>query len=151
MRNFITNYNYKILEIGPGSGQLLSILNFFSKVEKKNIYYLEIDHDSLNIIKKKGFKNLKSSFEQYKITNRRFDLIIMNQTLEHLKNPNKCFKKLNKILNKDGMLFIETPTSDFYLKNKINKSIWGGLHAPRHMYIYNIENMINLSKKFVWT
>ena len=72
----------------------------------------------------------------------------MNQTLEHLKNPNKCFEKLNKILNKGGMLFIETPTSDFYLKNKINKSIWGGLHAPRHMYIYNTENIINLSKKF---
>ena len=50
----------------------------------------------------------------------------MNQTLEHLKNPNKCFEKFYKILNKGGMLFIETPTSDFYLKNKINKSIWGG-------------------------
>jgi len=38
-----------------------------------------------------------------------FDFILLNQTIEHLYDPYKCFKVLNNHLNKNGLLYANVP------------------------------------------
>lgn len=39
-----------------------------------------------------------------------FDFVILNQTIEHLYNPNICMKTLNNHMVKDGLLYINAPS-----------------------------------------
>jgi 2-polyprenyl-3-methyl-5-hydroxy-6-metoxy-1,4-benzoquinol methylase len=137
---FNINQKSKILEIGPGSGQLLKQLIRFTKAKKKNIFFLENNKISYNNLKKKGFKSYFGVYEKLKIKNK-FDIIIMNQVFEHFKNPKKIIKKLNSNLKKNGLIYLETPSFDFLYKKNKNFKFWGGLHAPRHMYIYNMSSI----------
>lgn len=138
--------NDKILEIGTGNGQLLSIIKSKLKTLNLGIEIIEKDKNVIKKLKKSGFKVNENYFEFAMLKPNTYKLIIMNQVIEHLKYPNQCFKKLNKIIKKNGILFIETPTIDSIKKIR-EKSLWGGLHAPRHMYIYNKTSLIKLLRK----
>ena len=138
----------KILEVGAGNAQLLRLLGFFLKIPKNNFEIIEEDQNIIKKLKKSRFTVRKNYFEKINIKSKRFKLIIMNQVIEHLKNPKKYFKKLNKILVSNGILYIETPTIDYFKSKDTNKALWGGLHAPRHMYIYNKSSLIKIAAKY---
>ena len=135
-----------VFEVGPGDGQLIRLISFFKIAKSKNIYCLESDYETAQKLKKFGFNSKYGTFEKFQIK-KKFDLIILNQVFEHFKNPISIIKKLERNLNKDGILLIETPTLDFYKSAKDKKKYWGGLHAPRHMYLYNKRSIKKIFKK----
>lgn len=135
-----------ILEIGPGSGQLVNIIHKKLNIKKRNITLVEPLKLNAEFFLKNGYRVSNIAFEKFH-TKKKYDLIIANQLFEHLKKPNLSIKKLYKMLNSKGLLFIETPSYEC-LENKIfNKKFWGGLHAPRHMYIYNKNSITNIFNK----
>ena len=145
------NQNYKILEIGPGSAQLLKILIFFLKIPEKNFEIIEEDQKTIDELINYKIKINKNYFERAKIKSKKFNFIIMNQVIEHLKDPKKYFKKLNRILKNNGIIYIETPTIDYFKKCSSDKSLWGGLHAPRHMYVFKKKSLIKIAKNYGFT
>ena len=50
-------------------------------------------------------------------TNKKYDLIIMDNVLEHIEEPNKVLKKIKKLMRKDSMLYIAVPDVFKYKKN----------------------------------
>jgi SAM-dependent methyltransferase len=135
-----------VLEIGPGSGQLIKIIEKKLNIKKNKITLVEPSKTNAKLFFKEGYEVSNKPFEKF-YTKKKYDVIIANQLFEHLKNPNLSIKKFYKLLNPNGLLFIETPSYDC-LENKIfEKKLWGGLHAPRHMYIYNKKSIINIFYK----
>lgn len=91
------NPKYKILDIGSG-------YNIYKK------YFDKAEFKTLDI-KQNKYKNIDLVCDVNKkipIKNNSYDVIISTQVLEHLKNPHIFFAKTNKILKKNGKLFLTT-------------------------------------------
>ena len=124
----------KILDFGSGSGVNIEMLSQFGFV---NIYephsktkkYLQLKYKN-----KKKFKVLK------KINKNKFDLIILADVLEHLKNDKKELKRLSKNLKKNGHILITVPAYEFLFSMK-DKTLG-------HFRRYNKQQITKLFKKF---
>ena len=70
----------------------------------------------------------------------KFDLIVMNNLIEHVVDPIVELRTAKRLLKTGGKIFIETPNTnswDFRLMQKF----WGGLHTPRHTFLFNPQSM----------
>lgn len=100
--------NLKILDVGCNDG------NFSLEVAKqcntKEIYGLEIDKKSLEKAKKNGIKAYKGDAnEKFPFRDNSFDVIITNQLVEHLLNPDNLFEEIYRTLKPNGYCVIATP------------------------------------------
>ena len=103
----------KILEIGSGDGYFIEeCINL-----DISIFGSEASLDSLKSLKKK-FKNKAKIYNLslpesiIKKTKTRFDFIVFNDVFEHLTNLHKVINTSQLALKKDGIIIINSPTSD---------------------------------------
>ena len=102
----------KILDYGAGSGVNIEMLSKFGKVD-----IFEPHKDTAKYLKKKfinkKFKVLK------KVSNKKnYDLIILADVLEHIKNDKKKIKELSLKLKKNGKILITVPAYKFLFTKK---------------------------------
>lgn len=106
-----------ILEIGSGSGILLSILStnykhlHFEGLEPFNNGFFSLKKLN-NITKKSGAKIHNLSYENYN-TYKKYDLIFCINVFEHLKDWRGFIDKCYELLRKDGQLIILCPNYNF--------------------------------------
>lgn len=75
----------------------------------------------------------------------RFNLIIMNNLIEHVLDPVEELKHASSLLENNGKVIIETPNTDswdFVVGNKY----WGGCHVPRHTFLFSPKSMDKLAQ-----
>ena len=123
----------KILDFGSGSGVNLLMLSKYGHVSifethKETQKYLK------KLYKGKKFKVLNSLKKQ------KFDLILMADVLEHIKNDKKQIKFLLKKLNKNGKILLTVPAFRYLFTHK--DIILG------HYRRYNITEIREIFKKF---
>ena len=97
-----------VLEIGCGYGALLSLIND----RGAKAIGTEADEKSLEISKKflKGRKNvkvLKAKNETLDFKDSTFDIVILFDVIEHVKNPKKMLSECMRVLKKGGILYSE--------------------------------------------
>ena len=109
---FIKKKKLNILDFGAGSGVNLKMLSKYGKV---NIY--EPHYKTKKYLKKKYNNKRKFKFLN-DVNNNKFDLIILADVLEHLKNDKKELLKLEKCLNKKGLILITVPAYKFLFSKK---------------------------------
>jgi len=132
----------KLLDIGAGFGLLTSVIyrlgNFNIAVVEPECkpYFLK------NIPKKIFKKNLEDFL---KINNEKFDLILLMDILEHLKNPKKSLLQIRKILKDNGVLVIQLPNYKS-LMAKICKN-WSWWMIEDHKYFFSPKSIKKLIKK----
>lgn len=79
-------------------------------------------------------------------TNKLCDLIIMNNLIEHVADPIKEMGRAYSLLKPGGYILLETPNTkswDYAVSNRY----WGGLHVPRHTYLFSFMSIKLLAKK----
>lgn len=91
-----------ILDYGAGSGVNIDMLSRFGNV---NIYEPH-KQTSKYLNKKYSCKKIKIL---KKITNKKYDLIVLADVLEHIKEDKKIIKELSRILKKNGKFLITVP------------------------------------------
>ena len=96
------------------------------------------------------FKNLKQIIEK----KQKFDLIWLDNVLEHVIDPYKLMIDLHKILRKNGVLVVEVP-NDFsivqqYLieKKYIDKKFW--ICVPDHISYFSKDGLKKLAELSGW-
>lgn len=123
----------KILDFGSGSGVNLNMLS------KYGVVHIYEPH-----IKTKKFLKLKYNKKGFKILNRlgnnKYDLIILADVLEHIKNDKTQIRKIIKNLNKDGKILVTVPAFPilFTKKDKILK----------HYRRYQMKQLKDVFNKF---
>jgi len=95
-----------ILDIGSGLGQLFPVWKEFGNVYgvEKNIDFTELS--------KNNYPNVtvwNDVFPDKNSLKYKYDLVCMCDFLEHVPNSNLILERINKILNKDGLLLITVP------------------------------------------
>ncbi len=131
----------KILDFGCGSG-------FYLYELKKRGYNdsLGIDFNEEVISAAKevyGINAEKLDLNYLLINNYKFDLILLNQVLEHVDEPLELLKNLHKLLNKDGILFISVPNINYFkIRKKIRNSVLpSGNYPPHHISFFNVHSL----------
>lgn len=114
----------KILDIGSGMGQFLW---FLKKKGYQNFQGVDISKECINFCQKKVTKKVKliKNLQEFLRNNQNyFDLIVMNDILEHFKKEEtlETLENVYKALKKDGSLFIKTANASnltsFCLRNQ---------------------------------
>lgn len=80
----------------------------------------------------------KTNFEQFYAKNnkKRFDFITIIHTIEHVTNPRSLIINASKLLNPNGILYIETPNLDSHLF-RAEKQNYTFLTPPDHVWIFS--------------
>lgn len=137
----------KILQIGCGP---LDIINYFKNGKRYSIdpladFYKErykIDYNSSNLQKACG--------ESIPFPNNYFELIIINNVLDHTFNPKRVLKEIKRALKREGILHLEMQVyqKKFLVLAKvwtiINKVFMNKIFNIHHPHMYTQEEMINL-------
>ena len=114
MLQFIPINANKILEVGCAQG------NFSDQLNKNNVetWGIEPDFESANLAQEKLHKVLNGTLDDKidELPDDYFDVIIMNDVIEHLLEPWDDIKKLKDKLNDDGV-FISSIPNVRYAKN----------------------------------
>jgi ubiquinone/menaquinone biosynthesis C-methylase UbiE len=156
--------DFKALDIGTGEGR--SLFSFLDLgVPASNLYGNDISDEVLAPIKAKGLQTINSRAEEIDLPDSTFDLIMMNQVIEHVADPRRVMETCYRLLKPGGILSMETPNMDGWDRPFFGKKRWGGYHFPRHWVIFSTDTMTrmlseigyeqidiqNISGAFVWT
>lgn len=151
-RNYIYNtenfysklkHGQTVLDIGCGYGPSAGFL------KKKSIRWfgLEVDPLKVEFNKKKGLIcDLKSVEEFSNDSKIKFDIIIVNQVIEHISNPIRFLSSIRKLIKDDGITYISTPNYNSKYKNKF-KELWVHWHIPYHQLYFNSNSLSMLANK----
>lgn len=93
-----------------------------------------------------NLKIYNMSLEKADFPNEYFDVIIMQDTIEHLQHPRQMLLEINRILKTNGILYINTPDIES-LTSKILKAKWWGINQF-HLYYFSknsLSRILNLS------
>lgn len=98
-----------LLEVGCGDG------SFLEKVEGavKHAEGVDINERAVQICQSKG---LSASTAALGDLQRKFDMVLLFEVLEHMENPAEMIKSLLNILTPNGVLIMAVPNPDGYLK-----------------------------------
>ena len=113
--------NLKILDIGSGEGgtsQVLSQDNIVTSFDMNKIRLQRQQNYFSN------FNLLCGSSSSLPFKNNSFDLIILQDVMEHLDNREKLINNLYNLLNDNGMIYLSTPNK-FSVINIIADPHWG--------------------------
>ncbi|MBU0459919.1 MAG: class I SAM-dependent methyltransferase [Nanoarchaeota archaeon] len=100
---------------------------------------IDISNDAVDYAKKElSLKVWKQDLRNFK-KNKKYDLLIMFDIIEHMENPNKTLIACKKLLNKNGLLYIQVPN---LLGFKIPMNHGYGL--PYHLWQYNYKSLSGL-------
>lgn len=89
-------------------------------------------------------------FEKYfkKYKKRKFDFITLIHTIEHVTNPKDMISKAVKLLNPDGILFLETPNLDSHLFSA-EKYNYTFLTPPDHIWLFSQKSFQNMFRQIL--
>jgi 2-polyprenyl-3-methyl-5-hydroxy-6-metoxy-1,4-benzoquinol methylase len=119
LSQYINPENLKILDLGCGNGGTSIVLS-----RKNFVVSLEID-----LIKLKGQDSenqnlVNANALQLPFRSVSFDIIILQDVIEHILEPKRIINSCKEILKKNGILYISTPNK-FSIINVISDPHWG--------------------------
>jgi 2-polyprenyl-3-methyl-5-hydroxy-6-metoxy-1,4-benzoquinol methylase len=139
----------KILDYGCGNANLLTN---FRELGVKNLYGYDFDEKAIEFATNNGFVVMSTHNQIFQ--NGPYDLIFFNHVIEHFDDAEIELNNLFNYLTTEGRIYIRTPNSNSFLRKLFSES-WRGWETPRHLKIYNHNNINNITGKYLveklWT
>jgi len=133
----------KLLEIGCATGILLAE----SQKNGFEVYGVECYSKFAKIAKTKvGSHVTCGMFENIQYPKSYFDIVVMYDSLEHLKDPFAVISKINRILKAHGLLVIATPNTQS-LSAKLMGKYWTH-YKKEHLFYFSPKSLKFLLLKY---
>ncbi len=142
----IKSYNCKsILEVGSGLGYLTYALNH----EGYDCIGVDISNSAVNYSKKNfgNYYECDDIFNYLDKSENKFDIIIVNEVIEHLVDPQDFINKLFLKLHNGGKILFTTPNKSIFNL----KTIWATDSPPVHLHWFSEETISILSNQIGFT
>jgi 2-polyprenyl-3-methyl-5-hydroxy-6-metoxy-1,4-benzoquinol methylase len=133
----------RILDIGCGDGHVLSQLDE-AYPEKFELEGVEFSEHGVKATEAAGYRVHIGTIEEVELPARAFDLVILNQLIEHVRDPQAVLERIGAALAPGGHLFIETPNLDSWDAKIFRRRYWGGYHLPRHFHLFHTDSLARL-------
>jgi 2-polyprenyl-3-methyl-5-hydroxy-6-metoxy-1,4-benzoquinol methylase len=121
-----------MLDVGCGSGT--SLLE--ARVLGATAFGIEADQNVKPIAAALGLTIHFGSLHDHPFPEQSFDLIVMNQVIEHLPDPDQALISLRERLTPSGRMFLVFPNTHS-LWRRISGSRWINWHIPYHLHHFN--------------
>jgi len=115
----ITTTGLRILDLGSGEGGTAKVLS-----EKNEVVSFDINSERLQRQEKNHSQKILGNSEHLPFSSVSFDVIIMQDVIEHLQSKRKIINSLHTLLKKNGIIYLSTPNK-FSLFNVIADPHWG--------------------------
>lgn len=128
-----------ILDVGCGSGTFLNI----ASQNNWNCTGVELSKTGLSIAQEKKINIFNKPFEECHF-NEKFDCISFWGVLEHVTNPIVQIDKAISILNKNGVIIFEVPSSDSLLMQYVIENSFipfRYIESARHLSFFSIKGI----------
>lgn len=123
------------LDIGTGPGRgLKEFINLgFDSTG------LEPDISRAEVGQREGLPVLNLTLEEFieKNQDKRFDVVTVVQALEHMQNPQDFINKCKKVLKHDGVLYIEVPNANNFIR-------WQDSLYMEHLYNFSFNHLAHM-------
>lgn len=86
---------------------------------------------------------------ELKDEDRRFALVMLNHSLEHMFDPDAVMEKLHFVLEKGGVLLIRIPLIDTWAWKQYGGE-WVGFDPPRHLHLFSRDGFERLASRTGW-
>lgn len=128
----------RLLEIGCAYGYFLGLAaKYFDTTG------VDLDASIVNQARRNTTsKIIRGDFQKLRFKDK-FDVICMFDTIEHLKHPEKYLAKAQTLLNKNGIIVIETGDIGAILP-RIQKKKWRLIHPPFHLQYFSRASLVSL-------
>ena len=127
----------RVLDIGCGNGMVLEAISRQAPLE---LWGVEINSAAAAAAKAKGFHVNCGTLKDAGLPEGEFDLIRLGHVLEHFPSPRTEVRQIWKLLKPGGVILGETPNTGS-LDFKLFGRYWGAMHAPRHLVLFNRNNL----------
>jgi 2-polyprenyl-3-methyl-5-hydroxy-6-metoxy-1,4-benzoquinol methylase len=127
----------KLLDIGCGNG------TFINRMHELGWETQGIDPDpkAVDYCRQKGLSASQGDILSQNFSAETFDIITLNHVIEHVSNPQALVQECFRILKKQGILIMATPNANSWMFRRLFRSNWFSLDPPRHLFIYNKNNL----------
>lgn len=117
----------KVLDIACGECYMLEILRELDASISLN----GTEHESaIQNFVNKDINYIEGGF--YPETDEKYDLIIFTEAIEHINDVNNFLKNIQRLLSKDGVIYITTPNFNS-IERYLMQSKWGMVMPPEHL------------------
>jgi len=99
-----------------------------------NLIGVDYLREEVENLKKKGYNIIFANVENFDL-NKKFDIIVAGELIEHLENPGKFLDSVKKHMHKDSILIITTPNC-FSIRRMIGVIFFGKLKENREHVAY---------------
>jgi predicted TPR repeat methyltransferase len=130
-----------LLEIGCATGFFMNL------AEKKgwSTEGIDISYYAIKKAKEKGLKAEEGTLESYH-TQKKFDAIVMEDVIEHVKDPVGSIKRSAELLAAEGLLVLTTPDAGSLWARTLGK-YWHAFVPPQHLFYFSIKNLSSIVEK----
>ncbi|MFH1225389.1 MAG: class I SAM-dependent methyltransferase [Candidatus Diapherotrites archaeon] len=125
-----------LLDIGCNIGSLLDV----AQRRGWRVEGVDINKTAVKIAKERGLKCRSGDFSKI---GKKFDLIVMNDVLEHLPNPNRGLRCASKLLKSGGHIYISTPDSGSAVA-RLARGRWIHMKPREHLCIFTKGAILRL-------
>jgi len=135
-----------VLDYGCGSGLSLIELNLIGAKG----YGIEADQNIRQVIERLKLNIHIGSLEPDTFGNTKFDLIILNQVIEHIPDPSTLINTLLNHLKNNGRIILSFPNSNSFYANFFKRK-WINWHIPYHLHHFNLESSVKYFQNLGWS
>ena len=137
------NKESSILEVGCSFGDLMLEIRTLGF---KYLKGLDFNREVVKKARQRGLDVFQGDLETCSFSEESFQMVIMNNFIEHVYNPLESIQRCNSLLSRGGIVIGETPNIDSW-DYKLFRRHWGGYHTPRHLYLFTTNNINILAEK----
>jgi SAM-dependent methyltransferase len=129
----------RVLDIGCAVGFVLE--------ETRQIGFdaegIDLNKKAVDIARSKGFSVKCCEIEKAGYPEGYFDVVVLNHILEHIIEPNKFIRDIERILKEDGILVIGVPNLNS-LVARLYRTYWYGWGLPEHIWHFDRKSLVTL-------
>lgn len=124
--------NVRVLDIGCGFGESLG----YHRNRGCDAHGVEADANILRVAERHGLKVRHGLFDPSHYEPSSFDVVTLDQVVEHLTDPVAVLRGVRKVLKPGGMLVLSTPNARGW-GARIFGQRWIHWHAPYHLQFFS--------------
>lgn len=145
LQNLINPVRHRhLLEIGCAYGFFLNVIR--DKFETST--GIDVSEDGVGYAcKELNLDVINDDFLKHDFGDKKFDLVCMWDTIEHLKNPDLYLEKLNNHMETDSLIAITTGDINS-INARIKGEKWRLIHPPSHIHYFSGDTLTRILNRY---
>ncbi len=132
----------RVLDVGCGDGNGIAFLNSLGL----HASGVEIDPHAVKAARTRGLDVIQGDIGSAGIADNSFDVVTSGHVLEHVHDARGFLVECRRVLKPGGALVAMTPNARSELLGRHGRN-WRGLEPPRHLLLFNADNLAQLASE----